>query len=699
LKIRPLSISLFSKQINYGIIFPMAFLKTIKPRRCAGIIPGLIVLMIYLTTTCRSVWIGDSGEFSLALKTLGICHPPGYPLFTLLGRFFVMFMPFIRVTFAANIYNVLIASATAVVVYYLFNKYLSSPAAAIFSLLWALSPLVWTETAGVEVYALNILLIALTLLAAESNHKRKWIMASYLFGLSLTNHPTALVILPALIYLFVKDRAYRIIKLYPFIFAAIGLAGSLYLYLLIRSACEPLANWGNPHNIRLLIDHMTLAQYSGWIEHSWDNIALSIKLAYWSLLKSWGWPGLILAVAGIVIGYIACRSRTIIALSILAALLLLSSSHQALNYEPFYLPAMLAGLILIGNVVAWLERKLKSGVALYALFALGMAACLVLLIRNYNQMDKSTYTLSEDYSRHLLDTANDGILLTAGDINSFTTLYLRYVENYKPQVEVYDRSIRLAEFLKQTESMTGRLHRDYYSARQDFLRFSRKQIYLTKNHYIYEPDWLKFKFPVYSYGILYAINQIPDSSPEALKYPAEYDPDDVLSRQLLANLDLARGESYLKESPVDTAAALAAYNLAYKRLENEPRAIALNNLGIYYRGAGYLDPAYKTYNLALIKPIITQSLKRDILYNLSNIYKDRGNNYLSAKDYANAATTFIEALTYDPDNIGLFLNIGLIYATVLNDTTQACYYLQKYFSQKPGDKRVEDLMRKLNCPR
>jgi len=675
----------------------MAFLKAIATKRYAGIIPGLIALTIYLTTTCRSIWIGDSGEFSLALKTLGICHPPGYPLFTLLGRFFIMLMPFIRVTFAANIYNVLIASATAAAIYYLFNKRLCSLAAMIFSLLWALSPLFWAETAGVEVYALNMLLIVLTLLAAESNHRRKWIMASYLFGLSLTNHPTALAILPALIYLFIKDRAHRNLKLYPFILAAIVLAGSLYLYLLIRSSCEPLANWSNPRNIKSLIDHMTLAQYSGWIGHSWDNIALSVKLAYWSLLKSWGWFGLILTVAGVVVGFIAYRTRTIIALSILAALLLLSSSHQALDYEPFYLPAMLACLILMSNSIAWLAKKFKSGMALYALYALGIAACLILLIHNYNQMNKSAYTLSEDYSRHLLDTANDGILLTAGDINSFTTLYLRYVENYRPQVEVYDRSIRLAEFLKQTESMTGRHHRNYYSARPDFLRFSKKQIYLTKNNYIYEPDWSKIKFPLRSYGILYAVNQKPDRAPGTLKYPADYDPGDVLSRQLLANLDLARGESYLKENLVDTTAALAAYNLAYHRLENEPRAIALNNLGIYYRGAGYLDLAYKIYNLALTKPIITQSLKRDILYNISNIYKDRGNNYLSAKDYANAATAFIEALTYDPDNIGLFLNIGLIYSTVLDDTTQACYYLQKYFSQKPDDKRVEDLMKNLNC--
>ena len=671
--------------------------KFVVTKRFAGIIPGLIALIIYLTTTCRSVWIGDSGEFALALKTLGICHPPGYPLFTLLGRLAVMLIPFVRVTFAANIYNVFIAAAAATAVYYLFNRYLGSLLAIVFSLLWAFSPLFWAETAGVEVYPLNILLIILTLIAVESTHNRKWLITAYLFGFALTNHPTALSILPVLIYLFIKDKAYRNIKLYPYMAAAIAVAGSMYLYLLIRSSCEPLANWGNPHNIKLLIDHMTLAQYSGWIEHSWENIALSAKLGYWSLLKSWGWLGLVLAVAGIVIGFINYRSRTIIALSILVTLLLLSSSHQALNYEPFYLPAMLVCLILIGNIIAWLTLKLRSHTVSYSLFGIGIIAVLILLVYNYHDEDKSGYTLSEDYSKYILDTANEGILLTAGDINSFTTLYLRYVENYRPEVEVFDRSIRLTEFIKQAQILEDRQHRDYYSARVDFFRVGNKQIYLAKNQYIYEPDWLKFKLPIYSYGIIYALNQKPDKTPPSLKYSLDYDPGDVLSRQLLANLDLARGESFLKENPVDTAAAMAAYNLAYKRLENEPRAIALNNLGIYYRGAGELDLAYKTYNLALTKPIIKNSLRRDILYNISNIYKDRGNRYLKIEDYPNAAASFIEALEYDPNNISLFLNIGLIYGTVLNDTTQACYYLKKYMAYKPQDNRVLELLGKLDC--
>ena len=666
-------------------------------KRYFGIVPGLFALIIYLTTTCRSIWIGDSGEFSLALKTLGICHPPGYPLFTLLGRFFLMFMPFWRVTFAANIFNVLVAAGAVVAVYYLFRKYLSVTGAFIISLLWGFSALFWGETAGVEVYPLNILLIALSLLAAESNHRHRWIITAYLFGLALTNHPTALSILPVLIYLFIRSKAYRNVRLYPAMAIAIILAGTIYFYLPVRSSQQPLADWGNPVNIAAMINHMTLEQYRGWISNSWDNITYTLKLFYYSLVKSWHWLGIVIATAGILIGFLKYRERTISALLMLIALLALSSSHQALNYEPFYLPAMLAILFLIGNILAWLEQGMKRKIWIYAVYVIGFAAGFYLLVYNYHEADKSSYALSEDYSKSILDTANKGILLTAGDINSFTTLYLRYIENYRPNVDVYDRSIRLTALENRARSLTGRTYTDYYSARAALLNSSKRRIFLAKNGYAYEPEWLNLNVPYYSYGILYSVNTQPQTTPKVLEYPFDYEPGDVLSRQLLINLDLARGETDLKEAPYDTSAADIAYNLAFSRLQDEPRAVVLNNVGIYFRGAGFYDLALRTYNLALTKPIITSAMRHDIRFNMSNVYKSQGNLSLSGGNYQEAVNNFKEALKYDPDNARLFFNIGLIYVKGLADTSAACGYFQKYMNAVPSDARVRALVDSLAC--
>jgi len=42
----------------------------------------------YLLTLCPTVYVGDSGELTTAAATLGIPHPPGYPLYVLLGYAF-----------------------------------------------------------------------------------------------------------------------------------------------------------------------------------------------------------------------------------------------------------------------------------------------------------------------------------------------------------------------------------------------------------------------------------------------------------------------------------------------------------------------------------------------------------------------------------------------------------------------------------
>src|SRR5438093_10998389 len=50
-------------------------------------------LMLYLRTLCPTVYMGDSGEICTAITTGGVIHPPGYPLFSLLGRIALFLVP------------------------------------------------------------------------------------------------------------------------------------------------------------------------------------------------------------------------------------------------------------------------------------------------------------------------------------------------------------------------------------------------------------------------------------------------------------------------------------------------------------------------------------------------------------------------------------------------------------------------------
>ena len=48
----------------------------------AGI--GLAIFVLYALTAARDIVLGDSAEFVTVAATLGVAHPSGYPLFSLL---------------------------------------------------------------------------------------------------------------------------------------------------------------------------------------------------------------------------------------------------------------------------------------------------------------------------------------------------------------------------------------------------------------------------------------------------------------------------------------------------------------------------------------------------------------------------------------------------------------------------------------
>jgi len=57
------------------------------------VITGFGVFLIYLRTLAPSVVGGDTGELITVAYKMGVAHPPGYPLFTLLAKLFT-FIPF-----------------------------------------------------------------------------------------------------------------------------------------------------------------------------------------------------------------------------------------------------------------------------------------------------------------------------------------------------------------------------------------------------------------------------------------------------------------------------------------------------------------------------------------------------------------------------------------------------------------------------
>ena len=107
-----------------------------RPDFIAAGVAALIALLIYLRTLAPTITGDDSGEFVAAAYTLGICHPPGYPLWTMLGKLFTIFAFPVgsiaaRVAFVSSFFGAATCFVVALIVIKLTANRLAGVAAAV----------------------------------------------------------------------------------------------------------------------------------------------------------------------------------------------------------------------------------------------------------------------------------------------------------------------------------------------------------------------------------------------------------------------------------------------------------------------------------------------------------------------------------------------------------------------------------------
>ena len=81
---------------------PTPVSESLRPSYRAAAVTAAAVLTLYVVTLAPSTAMWDASEYITAAYTLGIPHPPGNPLFVLLGRV-ASLLPFGNVAFRVNL--------------------------------------------------------------------------------------------------------------------------------------------------------------------------------------------------------------------------------------------------------------------------------------------------------------------------------------------------------------------------------------------------------------------------------------------------------------------------------------------------------------------------------------------------------------------------------------------------------------------
>lgn len=187
----------------------------------------LIATLVYVSTVEATASFWDCGEFIATAYNLEVGHPPGAPLFMLLGRFFTMFFSAESAGYAINILSAISSSFTILFLFWTITMLLKKMAlkagelnqgktiaifgaAVVGSLAYTFSDSFWFSAVEGEVYALSSLFTALVFWAilkwdavATEKHSVRWIVfIAYLMGLSIGVHLLNLLAIPAMVFLY-----------------------------------------------------------------------------------------------------------------------------------------------------------------------------------------------------------------------------------------------------------------------------------------------------------------------------------------------------------------------------------------------------------------------------------------------------------------------------------------------------------------
>lgn len=195
----------------------------------------LFLLLLYMLTAPLGPTPEDSSEFILVANNLGLAHPPGYPLFTLLGKFF-SFFPLGTAAQRISALSAVCISLSA----WIWGKWCLKLTdnfilGWVVCLSFGLCFPNWSAGQLVEVYPLHTFLLTFTFFLAFQLSQSESTSPSFLnrsffvglfLGLALTNHyPLVVLSFPALLILL--WRRVELIKFFP----GLLLGLTLYFYL------------------------------------------------------------------------------------------------------------------------------------------------------------------------------------------------------------------------------------------------------------------------------------------------------------------------------------------------------------------------------------------------------------------------------------------------------------------------------------
>ncbi len=457
----------------------------LPPSIIAPVVAVVVLFSAYLATAAPDLTFWDATELVTAARTLGIPHPPGTPLWVLIAHVVSNVFSNTGPARAVTMVSVLASALVGGVGASMLRRWIGSRGAVVGAVVAGTMTTVWSNATETEVYAVSLLCSALMLAAGEyagrpgvSDHVRRRARALIVFmaAIAVPLHLSVLVALPAaLVFAWSGPRVRRCDVIG---WGALGLLGlSAVAVLPLLYAAGPDLASGHPDSLRALVAVLRREQYdvSGLLPRMaplWLQLANVFEWADWQvafgvhpfptpsvprtlLTLSFVWLAalglrtvwrhearagramLVLLLSGTmgVAVWLNMRAGPTFGGSFIPA----GAAHEARERDYFFVLGFWSWGLLAGAglaaIAAAFAKRLPAPIAVLPLL-LGA----VPLLANRSVMDRTREPIAmmpRAYARLLLDAIPQrGVLLAAGDNDTFPLWYLQQVEDYRSDVSV-----------------------------------------------------------------------------------------------------------------------------------------------------------------------------------------------------------------------------------------------------------------------
>ena len=426
-------------------------------------------LAVYVLTLSHTVALEDDGLFLMVGAHLGIAHPPGYPIYTLILHLFMQ-LPFGTPAFLGHLSSAVLGALACGGVY-LCARLLGAAALPALAAAWlfGVSEHVWSQSIIAEVYTLNSLFFfaVYALLLYGLRYPQRlwvWIVAAVCYGMSLANHwPLMVLATPGLLLLILPARKVMFRRL-PMLSGVAALGAVVpYVLMFLRAQQNPkISFYGSMNGWGDLWYHISRKGYSHFYGSApkWGDNLEFLRWFGGEIMWQLTLPAFFLAILGLVV---LLRRRQLaeagsgLVVFLGQSLVLIMLTNFSFNYiqvgifRPYSLVCYgllaiwlaLGFQVLMDHLRPWLHadqgRKPVLHIALAAVLSLVMVVFSVQ--GNWRKNDRSADNFPKEYAEMMFHHIEPGaIMLVSNDLETGVLGYYHFVENRRPDISLLHRS-------------------------------------------------------------------------------------------------------------------------------------------------------------------------------------------------------------------------------------------------------------------